>query len=291
MVLVVGVDAGGTASRAVLATPAGMVAGRGRAGPGNPISAGAAAAAAAVGAAIREALSGHDPATVAGGVLGVAGTSMFADPAVTAAFRREWSGTGLRCPMRVVGDVVTAFAAGTSQRSGSVLIAGTGAIAALIEDGRIVRTVDGWGWLLGDEGSGMWIGLRAVRAAARHWQTPLAAMVAAHAGVAGRDELVHWAGGPPPLAAIAALAPRVCALADAGDPDAAAIITAAVDCLTTTLADLNAPGDGPVVLAGGLLASATPVRAGVLAALHGRAVGTAHDPATGAARLAATQTR
>ncbi len=41
MELVVGVDAGGTASTALVATTGGVVVGRGRSGPGNPLTAGA----------------------------------------------------------------------------------------------------------------------------------------------------------------------------------------------------------------------------------------------------------
>src|SRR5436305_8154 len=45
--------------------------------------------------------------------------------------------------------------------------AGTGAGAAVIDDGALVRRADGYGWLVGDEGSGVWIGTEAVRAALR----------------------------------------------------------------------------------------------------------------------------
>src|SRR5690348_17279573 len=147
MDLVLGVDAGGTASRAVLATVTGSVLGRGAAGPGNPLSCGPAAAATAIGSALRTALTGHDPSRVAAGVLGVAGTSAAASPEIAAAFAEMWAGLGLRCPMRLVGDVVTAFAAGTPSPSGRVLIAGTGAIAARITGHEIAGTADGLGWL------------------------------------------------------------------------------------------------------------------------------------------------
>ena len=57
-----------------------------------------------------------------------------------------------------------------------------------------MRTADGLGWLLGDEGSGLWLGLQAVRHAARHWSSSgLAVRVALHAGAASADDLVHWA--------------------------------------------------------------------------------------------------
>jgi glucosamine kinase len=284
MDLVLGVDAGGTASRAVLATVDGAVVGRGSAGPGNPVSAGPAAAF-AIGTAIRQAL-GPTPATsVVAAVLGVAGVTDTTDPAA-APLRPMWDGLGLTGPYTVVGDVVTAFAAGTPSPSGTVLIAGTGAIAARITGHRVTATADGLGWLLGDEGSGRWIGLQAVRAAVRDWSGPLGRLVAARSGASSAAEAVRWAQALP-LAEIGALAPEVCAAARPGSRDASQIIARAVEHLIATLDELAAPG--PVVLAGGLLAADTPVRDGVLSVMADRKVptGTARDPAAGAAWLAA----
>ena len=289
MDLVVGVDAGGTTSRAVVASAAGDVLGRGRAGPGNPISAGAVAAARAMGAAVRAALGSTPPARVAGAVLGIAGTSVFTDPAVAGAFAATWAGLGLTCPMTVVGDVVTAFAGGSPLPGGHVLVAGTGAIAARVQDAEVVATVDGHGWLLGDEGSGRWIGLQALRAAVRDWSAPLAAQVAARTGVDSADELIRWAGRLP-LAEIDALAPLVCAGSRAGDPTAEAITTAAAHRLVDSLDALGGgPGPVPVVLAGGLMAGDTPVRDRVRAVLRRRGVEpcVSTDPAAAAAWLAA----
>jgi N-acetylglucosamine kinase-like BadF-type ATPase len=224
-------------------------------------------------------------------VVGVAGASALSGPAVTAAFAAQWAALGLRCEMTIVGDAVTAFAAGfaagSERPSGAVLISGTGAVAALVDGAEVTRVADGLGWLLGDEGSGLWLGLQAVRLAARKFASPLARKVAAHAGARTADDLVHWAQALPPFGA---LAPVVCELADAGDPDAAAIVAEAADRLVATLDELDAP-DAPVVLAGGLLVADTPVRRGVRARLEGRGttVGTAEDPALGAARLALRQ--
>lgn len=44
-----------------------------------------------------------------------------------------------------------------------MLVAGTGAIAAEVRDLRLDRVADGHGWLLGDAGSGFWLGREAVR--------------------------------------------------------------------------------------------------------------------------------
>ena len=288
MRFVLGVDAGGTGSRAVLTTVDGAVLGRGAAGPGN-LCAGVPAVA-AIGAAVRAALGCHDPRLVAGVVAGVAGISGLADPAVPRALDRAWAALGLTCPVRVVADAVTAFAAGSPERTGAVLIAGTGAVAAAVDGLRVTRTADGLGWLLGDEGSGTWLGLEAVRAAARGATPPAAApgapgsffaQVFAHAGVSSADALIAWAGRQPP-SAFAGLAPLICA---SDHPVAVRIVAGAVSRLLGTLAELGAPG-GPVVLAGGLLAAATPVQRGVLAALGDRAR-VAGDPASAAARLAA----
>jgi N-acetylglucosamine kinase-like BadF-type ATPase len=310
MDLVLGVDAGGTASRAVLATLDGRVLGRGLAGPGNPVTA-TSPAAASIRTAIRQAIGEHSPSEVVAAVLGVAGVADASDPAA-AVFRPMWSDLALSCPFSVVGDVVTAFAAGSPSPSGTVLIAGTGAIAARVTDLRVTATADGLGWLLGDEGSGRWIGLQAVRAAVRDWSSPLGQLVAARSGAASAAEAVRWAQTLP-FAEIGALTPPVCAAARSGSPAATRIITAAVDHLIVTLdslaaqdpliarepltdrqplagflpVDLVAPE--PVVLAGGLLVADTPVRDGVLAVLAKREVptGTARDPAAAAAWLAA----
>ncbi|GAA3457726.1 BadF/BadG/BcrA/BcrD ATPase family protein [Dactylosporangium matsuzakiense] len=285
-----GVDAGGTASKAVVLDAAGRELGRGSAGPGNPSATGAAAVR-AIGSALRSALGAagvRDAAAVTSGVVGVAGASALADPAIAAAFAAQWDAVGLRVPMRIVGDAVTAFAAGGDWAAGAVLISGTGAVAALVDGLEVVRVADGLGWLLGDEGSGLWLGLQAVRQAARRFETPLGRRVAAHAAAATPDALVRWAQALPPFGA---LAPMVCALAEAGDPDATAIVTEAGRRLVATLDELNAPG-APVVLGGGLLTAETPVRRAVLEHLTGRGttVGTAADPALGAARLALRRT-
>jgi glucosamine kinase len=276
MELVVGVDAGGTASRAVVATLAGKVVGRGSAGPGNSLTAGAAFS---VRDAVRAALAGSSPSSVVRGVLGIAG------PATSAPFAEAWSSLGLDCPTTVVGDVVTAFAAGSLSPRGAVLIAGTGAIAAEVDGTSVVRTVDGLGWLLGDEGSGRWIGLQAVRCAVRNWTSPFGTAIAARAGLSSLDEMVSWAQSLP-WPAIGALAPVVCAMARAQDPYATRIVDAAVTHLIASVDGL--PAYRELVLGGGLLVSDTPVRDGVVVAMRARGIEPliGRDPAVGAAWLA-----
>lgn len=285
MKLLLGVDAGGTTSRAALATMDGGILGTASAGAGNPCTQGSGAAH-AIGSAVRAALGEHDPASVSAAVVGIAGISALATPGVSETFEREWNAIGLTCPVHIVGDAVTAFAAGTPEPAGAVLIAGTGAVAALVDGLTVTRTADGLGWLLGDEGSGTWLGLQAVKAAVRN-NSPLATQVRAAANVTSTEALINWAGKQPP-SSFAALAPVVCT---STDPVAERIVKQAVARLLHTLDQLPAT-EAQVVLAGSLLTAETPIRAGVLASLRARGVrvGTARNPVAGAIRLAASAT-
>jgi len=75
--LVVGVDAGGTTSHAVIATTRGEIVGRATTGPGNPLAEGSRAAV-EIGAAIEAALSGRDPSTVVAATLGISPRQVWA---------------------------------------------------------------------------------------------------------------------------------------------------------------------------------------------------------------------
>ncbi|GAA3412690.1 N-acetylglucosamine kinase [Streptosporangium vulgare] len=160
---VLGLDVGGTSSRALLLDASGRRAGYGKAPGGNPAAHGNAVAVANIGLALELALRGIDPGLVAGAVIGLAGGGAL-DRLV---FDPMWAAAGLRVPPRLTGDLGIAFAAGTAEPRGTALIAGTGAIAARIEDGEPVMIADGLGWLLGDQGSGFWLGREAAGSAAR----------------------------------------------------------------------------------------------------------------------------
>jgi N-acetylglucosamine kinase-like BadF-type ATPase len=60
-------------------------------------------------------------------------------------------------PIFVDGDQKIAFSAGTDEKNGMVVIAGTGAIA-MGWKGEKVAISGGWDWLIGDQGSGFWVG-------------------------------------------------------------------------------------------------------------------------------------
>ncbi|QKG25184.1 N-acetylglucosamine kinase [Actinomadura verrucosospora] len=160
---VVGIDAGGTKTRCVVLTLGGALAGSGT-GPGaNPNSGGDTAG--ALTTALREALGDLDRTHILTGVFGIAGAGSAGRPAAVSAARRAWQAVGLRGSPAVVTDIAVAFAAGTTEPKGIVVFSGTGAGAAVISDGAIVQRADGYGWLVGDEGSAVWLGKEAVRAA------------------------------------------------------------------------------------------------------------------------------
>src|SRR5262249_40908935 len=135
--------------------------------------------------ALRQALSGTSPSSVRAGVFGIAGSGTAAGSLARDAAAQAWQSAGLPGTPRVVTDLEVAFAAGTSRPSGLLLLAGTGAAAVAFADRAVARRCDGYGWLLGDEGSAVWLGLRGVRAALNDYdgrgpQTALRDAVAGH---------------------------------------------------------------------------------------------------------------
>jgi len=72
----------------------------------------------------------------------------------------------LKGEIRVISDQVAAFRSGTDEKTGLVLIAGTGTVARGWRGEKEIK-VSGWGWL-NDEGSGFWIGQRGYEALFKH---------------------------------------------------------------------------------------------------------------------------
>lgn len=294
MDLVLGLDVGGTSSRALLTTLEGARAGYGRAGAGSPVAVGAEAAAANVAEAVRAALSDVDTNRVKAAVIGAAGA------AGSTVFQDLFPRLGLNCPVRVVGDVVVAFASGSTSSRGTVLIAGTGAVAAEVEGFTEIRVGDGLGWLLGDLGSGFWLGREAASATARtlgkrdiHLTAGrLAELVSAEIGETDPDAFVVKVHAGPPRA-LARLAPLVTRAAEEGDPVALRIVESASAHLIESVSRVREPAERtPIVLAGSVLAHCGPVRERVRRGLAqgwpGAPLSAALPGETGAARLAAT---
>ena len=313
--LVLGLDVGGTSTRVLAVTAAtGVRRGAGRAPGGNPTGLGPERAAAALAEAVAQALTGLDPADVRHVVLGLAGGGALPsgeDLPGGEAFTQVWAGTGIRCPVEYEPDALIAFAAGTEAAEGSLLLSGTGAVAIAVKDRVMAARADGHGWLLGDRGSGFWLGRQAALAAMAELDgegpaTVLTALVTESLGLRGPGadpasgadrgtpltarEVVAAVMTEPPTA-LARLTPLLTTACAAGDPVADAIADRAAAHLAATLAAVRGPGAAsPIVLAGSVLTNPTPVAERVRRMLRQRwpdaETATALDGAAAAAWLA-----
>lgn len=193
----------------------------------------------------------------------------------------------------VTTDAELARAAAFAGAPGVLLIAGTGSIAVARDARGASKRVGGLGWRMGDQGSGYWLGARALEAVgAMHdglgGVTHLAEALCAATRVVGIAALVRWSTTATP-GEVAALGPAVVACADAGDRVAAELRDAAVDSLAQ-LAVAAGGGKLPIAMSGGLLAPGRPLRARVITTLetrhHATVLQRAIDPCRGAPVLA-----
>ncbi len=160
-------------------------------------------------------------------------------------------------------DSVTSYLGALGDRTGCVIAAGTGIVTLGVGATRAVR-VDGWGWILGDAGSGFWIGRRAIDMALRAFdgrgpETALLDLVRADFGDPALAYLQLQAD-PHRVARTAAYARKVDDLA-ATDAVAAQVLRDAayemVTSVTTALARVDGGPEDPVCVLGNVFRSAT----------------------------------
>jgi N-acetylglucosamine kinase-like BadF-type ATPase len=301
----IGVDAGGTSTRAALVDATGAVLGSGRGEGANPNAHAPDVAAGRIADAIVAALDGRDPGGVRACVVGMAGVSKLTDPAIAAEFDAAWRRIGLGDVVRMVADAEVAYASATAAPDGTVLVAGTGSIAGRIRKRRLAGTAGGYGWLLGDEGSAFWLGREAVRSTLEALGRglpldglPTAVLVEA-IGPSGLDvrtdaerllasrSLITNANAEAPVR-LARFAPLVSAAHDAGEPAAREIVVRAAGLLVANALAAREPGEStPVVLVGSVLTGDSPIGPLVRAGLTDLEVLTSSDGVLGAAWLAA----
>src|SRR6185295_1759966 len=115
--------------------------------------------------------------------------------------------------VRVAGDSEISLAAAFGDGPGILLNAGTGSIAFARSPDAHLHRAGGYGWQLGDEGGGYWLGRRALDVAARsqdgrgEGSTLLARLLGA-LGLRHLDDLIRWTATATP-GQVAALAPHV----------------------------------------------------------------------------------
>ena len=293
---VVGVDGGGSRTRAVILDDTGSEVARAEREGAVATAEAPDEAASAVASAVRA-------AAVQGGVklpvhalwAGLAGAGREAvRDAVTAALSRA----GLAQSIEVGTDVEAAFHDAFGDGPGVMLIAGTGSIAWARDERGVMHRVGGWGQHVGDEGSGYWLVMEAFRRVARAEDgrgatTVLRASLLERLGLLEANELVTWVASASKRE-IAALVPDVAHAASTGDPSAAEILERAVELLArhlTTVIERSGPwSEKPhLALSGGLISGDGPLRDALLTAVAGHdlpLVDVALDPPMGAARRA-----
>jgi glucosamine kinase len=267
--IVIGVDGGGSKTRAIVADEHGTQLGE-VVGPASGVKPGKAEASAEVIAAtVRDALASCEMTHVVPKVVyvGVAGVAVEHE---REALWQSLVGRELAEEIAVHPDYSIALDDAFGDGPGILLISGTGSVAFGRGPSGTIARCGGWGAVIGDEGSGAWVGRRALSvvtasADGREPETALMGAVLTAAQVNEPRELIAWAAQATPTQ-LATLAPVVSSVADAGDLRANALISLAVEELVLHVRALARQlfGDeraaAPVAFSGGMLTRGTTVR-------------------------------
>ncbi|MEK7401639.1 MAG: BadF/BadG/BcrA/BcrD ATPase family protein [Gemmatimonadota bacterium] len=267
--IVIGVDGGGTKTRALLANERGEriaeTTGGGSAVHPMDIERSAAVIAGVVRDVLQQGKKTSDHVKVL--CVGVAGVGREPERSrLHDALTREQ----LADDVLVEPDFAVALDDAFGDGSGVLLVAGTGSSAFGRGPTGATARAGGWGPVIGDEGGGAWIGRRALSvvaaaADAREPETALTGAVLTALELSDAPELVAWAASATP-AMLATLAPVVLTVAAGGDQRANSIVSLAVEELSLHVRALarrlfsDERASVPVALSGGLLNVGSPLR-------------------------------
>ena len=256
---VLGIDAGGTKTVCYVADASGHIVGEGRGGGANLQAHGELEVEKVLHSVIEQAIGDRSILPVAV-CLGVAGVDRAEDDRTVRGIMRR---LGYRSHTLVVNDALVALVAGVDDQPGVVLISGTGSIAYGVNQDGYAARAGGWGYVLGDEGSGYWIGRQALAAVVREAdgrgpRTRLTPLVLEHFTLAQATGLVREVYDKGlHRQAVAALGPVVERARGEGDVVAAEILRSAGEELAraagSVIERLHMRGDTfQIVLAGGM---------------------------------------
>jgi N-acetylglucosamine kinase-like BadF-type ATPase len=192
MVHVIGIDAGGTKTVCLLADENKQIISRAR-GAGANLQAVEELEVEKVLHDVMQQAIGERDITPAAICLGIAGVDRPNDAAVVRGIMKR---IGAKARIVIVNDALIALETGAPGQPGIVIVSGTGSIAYGRNAAGEAARSGGWGYVLGDEGSGYWIGraaLRAVLRAADHRgpRTALTPMLLDHFSVTHPQLLLH----------------------------------------------------------------------------------------------------
>jgi N-acetylglucosamine kinase-like BadF-type ATPase len=228
---VLGIDAGGTKTVCQLADEAGTIVSEAR-GPGANLQAVGELEVEKVLHDVMEEALGDTEVVPAAICLGIAGVDRADDATIVRGIMRR---IGYKARVVVVNDALVALEAGAPRAAGVVIVSGTGSIAYGRNAAGEAARAGGWGYVLGDEGSGYWIGRASLRAVLRESdqrgpKTALTPLLLRHFGVTQAQNLIHevYHSNLKPTA-IGSLAQCVQAAFGQGDRVAIGILRAAAD--------------------------------------------------------------
>ncbi len=261
-----GIDGGGSGLRVLLAERDLTLCGEAYGPAANPSSIGRERAAEIIHRAMRAALGAVPPERVAAVGIGIAGAA--------ASHSTPWLIEVVHTvlPQALVvpsADYEIALVGAVGRREGVLVLAGTGSLVygALAEGPGVL--IGGWGYLLGDEGSGYWLGREGLRAVIRAEEglgppTALRTLLLNALQVGSPRDLIPrlYGQGAPPIPTIAGLAPLVLSAAQEGDAVACAIASQGAERLAemaqAALCRLGMDSL-PIAFAGGVLREPNPL--------------------------------
>jgi glucosamine kinase len=292
---VMGIDGGGSTVRVAITTPELTIRGQASGPTANPSVVGRDAAAETIRAAMRSALRSADlsPEQINAVGIGIAGAAASHSEAW---LREVVTAVTPHARLALSADYETALVGAIGQRCGVLVLAGTGSFAYGVNVKGETALVGGWGYLIGDEGSGYWLGSEGLRAVVRALDgrgpmTTLTTALLSALGLSDRMDLIHWLydGAANRTREIAALGPLMLEQASS-DPVAAAIVQRAADELAqateAVIRRLNMESP-EFAFAGGLLSEPNPLTEALCRALRLSAIPVPrYPPVIGAALLA-----
>lgn len=295
---IIGIDGGGTKTVGLLTTETGERIAHTQAGPANYHVVGIERTRTVLKQVISE-LLGHVDASATDSInfcLGMAGLGRVEDRKVIGGICDE---LGISKNRILTHDAHIALIGGTGKQEGVIVISGTGSIVYGINVHGEEARAGGWGYLLGDEGSGYDIALKGLRAVARAADgrgrpTQLTNRMLNSLELNAPNELIRWVHAAS-RDTVAQLAEIVFQVAETGDTLAEQIVNSAADefacAIDVVIKRLEFTGPFDVVLSGGNLVH-QPMFADKLRCRLGTITETAsavlprHEPAYGAVLLA-----
>lgn len=264
-VAVLAVDAGGTGCRAALCNKNGQILGFAQGNSCNYHSIGAEKATENL-IVLLTTLVKKQTVHINCVVLGLAGLDTKKDEAALASIVNQAliSANITADTIYLCNDALLTLKGSVGQNNGVLIAAGTGSIACGITKEGLETRIGGWGYLVGDEGSGYSIGKAAITHVLKSYDgreksSGILAALLSEISLADVDELINWVYSPRfSVAQVAALTPIIVKLAEEGDPQGEKIIQGACrelqDMAFTVIKKLDLQNaEFSLVLSGGVL--------------------------------------